>query len=207
MEFPEQEDIALNQEEFMFGDDLLVAPRVWEFVGNYSITLPKGDWYDFWTGARVNAGKFDVNPPLETLPVYVRAGSVIPEEPVVQNVDEKPQGPLKLNVYPGPNCHGTLYADDGNTFAYQKGETLRLDFSCQAEGDHLTVDISSPKGPYHPWFDDVQLKIYGVSGAVKNVTADSRPISGWKVNAGTLTIPAIKWASAAHHFSVDLGAK
>jgi alpha-glucosidase len=138
------------------------------------------------------------------LPVYVRAGSVIPEQPVVQNTDETPQGPLTLNVYPGSQCHGSLYADDGNTLAYQKGDVVRVNFTCEASADHVDIDISAPVGSYQPWFHDVQLNILGVSGRVTSITADSRPMSGWKMRSGVLTLPAIKWASASHSFRVAM---
>lgn len=203
LEFPDQSSVALNDQEFMFGQSLLVAPRVWPFVGEYTVTLPAGDWYDFWTGAKTGGGKsLSMNPGLDLLPVYVRAGSIVPEQPVVQDTDETPQGPLTLNVYPGPHCQGSLYADDGNTLAYQRGETLRIDLTCAAAADHIDVDISSSKGPYQPWFHEVQLNLYGIGENVSSVSADSRPLSGWKVKSGILTLPAIPWAHAGHHFTV-----
>jgi alpha-glucosidase len=203
LEFPDQANVALNDQEFMFGDDLLVAPKVWPFTDDYPVTFPAGEWYDFWTGAKISGHELKVNPGLETLPVYVRAGGMIPEQPVVQNTDEKPQGPLLLNVFPGSPCRGTLYADDGNTLAYQKGAMLRINFDCQVSPDHVDIDLSAPAGSYQPWFHDVQLSIYGVSGKVASVTADSRPLSGWKLNSGVITLPAIQWGSAAHHFTVN----
>jgi alpha-glucosidase len=204
LEFPDQTTVALNDQEFMFGDSLLVAPKVWPFTGEYTVTLPEGEWYDFWTGKKTTGQTLQVNPGLDTLPVYVRAGSVIPEQPVVQNTDETPQGPLTLNVYPGSQCHGSLYADDGNTLAYQKGDVVRVNFTCEASADHVDIDISAPVGSYQPWFHDVQLNILGVSGRVTSITADSRPMSGWKMRSGVLTLPAIKWASASHSFRVAM---
>jgi len=202
LEFPDQPSVALNDQEFMFGDDLLVAPKVWPFLDPYTITFPTGDWYDFWTGAKISAQTLSVNPGLDTLPVYVRAGSIIPEQPVVQDTDETPQGPLVLNVYPGPQCHGSIYTDDGNTLAYQKGETLRMNFTCEVAVDHLDVDLSAATGSYRPWFQEVQLKIYGVTEQISNVAADSRTLTGWEMKSGVLTLPAIKWAPAAHHLRI-----
>ncbi len=208
LEFPDQPNVALNDEEFMFGDSLLVAPRVWDFAGSYSVSLPAGDWYEFWSGTRVPGGRnLEVNPSLGTLPVYVRAGSIIPQQPLVQDVDETPHGPLALSVYPGPQCHGSLYADDGNTLAYQKGESLRASFGCAATTDSVAVDISAPTGTYHPWFEDLQLDIYGVSGSVQRVLVDSQPVTGWKVESGMVWLPPLKWANASHHVAVELGSK
>lgn len=203
LEFPDQANIALNDQEFMFGDDLLVAPKAWPFTDEYTVTFPAGEWYDFWTGTKISAHELKVNPSLETLPVYVRAGSIIPEQPVVQDTDQTPQGPLVVNVFPGSPCQGSLYADDGNSLAYQKGNLMRVTFSCQASADHVDVDISAPSGPYRPWFRDVQLTIYGVTGNVASVSADSRPLSGWKLKSDVITLPPVQWGSAAHHFTIS----
>src|SRR5579864_4509875 len=148
----------------------------------------------------------EVNPGLDTLPVYVRAGSIIPEQPVVQNTDEIPQGPLTLNVYPGPQCHGSLYADDGNTLAYEHGDIVRVSFTCEAKSDRIDVSISAPDGLYEPWFHEAQINIYGVTQNVSSVTADSRSLMGWTQKSGVLTLPAIKWTATPHHFSVAMTA-
>jgi alpha-glucosidase len=134
----------------------------------------------------------------------VRGGSIIPEQPVVQDTDETPQGPLRLNVYPGPQCDGSLYADDGNTLAYQKGDTVRANFTCQASADHVDIDLSAPAGPYQPWFHAVQLNVFGVSGKVTSVTADSQPMSGWRARLGVVTLPPIKWGESAHHLRISI---
>ncbi len=208
LEFPGQARVAGNDEEFMFGRSLLVAPKVWSFTDPYFVALPDGDWYDYWTGAKITGEhSLKVDPPLGTLPVYVRAGSIIPQQPVVQNVDETPHGPLILRVYPGPQCQGGLYMDDGNTLAYQKGQTMRVSFTCDASADHVNVEISAPTGPYRPWFKDVQLEIYGVSGNVKSVSADGHPITGWKSGANVVTLPALAWSGTAHNIRVETSAK
>ena len=206
-EFPEEETLAINGEEFMFGSSLLVAPKVWPFLDPYLVTLPKGDWYDFWTGSRMDGGKtISVDPPLDTLPVYVRAGSILPQQPVIQHVGETPQGPLALHVYPGPQCGGDLYMDDGNTLAYQRGETLRIHFGCSAEPGSVKVDIAAAQGPYQPWFKDVQIFVYGVAGKPANVTLDGKAISSWSQKAGTVSISGIPWSASGHTVVVNLAA-
>jgi alpha-glucosidase len=217
LEFPDQTNLALNDEEFMFGDSLLVAPKVWDFTAKYFVSLPTGDWYDFWTGSKVSGRILELNPGFDTLPVYVRAGSIIPLQPVVQNVEETPRGPLVLSVYPGPQCHGSIYADDGNTLAYQRGQNLHVDFTCELKADRLDVDISAPIGQYQPWFSDLQLEIYGVGGTttttttttttIKKITADSQDLSGWKLKSGVLVLPSLKWAKTNHHVSVEFASK
>ena len=203
LQFPGDSSLATNDEEFMLGDSLLVTPKVWEFVAPYEVTLPQGDWYDYWTGDKVSGGKkTKLDPPLDTLPVYVRAGAIIPHQPVVQYVGDPPPGPLELRVYPGPDCRGDLYMDDGNTLAYQRGEFARVYFTCQAEANGLRVDLSAPQGPYRPWFQEVQVVIYGASGKVIQVTVDSKPVSNWKAEAGTIILPSFAESGQGHGISV-----
>jgi alpha-glucosidase len=207
LEFPGEPNLAINDEEYMFGDSLLVAPKVWEFTGNYSVSLPAGEWYDFWTGAKVAGNRIDVTPALDMLPVYVRAGSIIPEQPVVQHVEETPRGPMVLNVYPGPQCHGSLYADDGNTLAYQHGDSLHVDFTCEVKADHMDIDLSAPTGHFQPWFKEIQMAIHGVKANTGRVSVDSGDAQTVKVNSNLLMVPPFKWAQTAHHVRVEFGDK
>ena len=133
--------------EFLLGPSLLVAPQPFaETLDDYVVSFPKGDWYDFWTGlkatipppepsiveisndiaktgrARSTHSGLSFHPTLDTLPVYVRGGSILPLQPLVQSTDETPSGPLELRVYPGQQCRGSVYLDDGHTFRYQQGE-------------------------------------------------------------------------------------
>jgi alpha-glucosidase len=203
MEFPTETALATNGEEYMFGAGLLVAPKVWPFLGPYDVILPKGDWFNYWTGEKVAGGRtIPVEPPLDTLPVYVRAGTILPQQPVVQNVDETPKGGLELRVYPGPDCHGDLYADEGNTLAYQRGEFLRAHFTCAAEPDHVNVHFSKAEGPYRPWFKDVQLTVYG-AGRVRDVSMDGKPTKNWTIQAGTVTLEGIPWTGVPHDVQIE----
>jgi alpha-glucosidase len=212
LDFPDDPTFATSDEEYMFGDSILVAPKVWEFPAPYEVKLPKGDWYNYWTGEKLAGGQsMNVDPPLDTLPVYVKGGAIIPQQPVVQYVGETPNGPLELRVYPGPDCRGELYVDDGNTFAYQHGEYMRTHFSCEAAPDHVELKMSAPEGPYRPWFKEVQVVVYGaaekVGHAVLEVKVDRNTVSNWKVEGNTVTIPSFAWSAAAHAIRVDYAAK
>ena len=199
LEFPTDPVFETNQDEFMFGNSFLVAPKVWEFAAPYDVVLPKGDWYNYWTGERVaGGGKVKVDPPLDTLPVYIRGGSIIPQQPVVQYVEEPPQGPLELRVYPGPDCRGELYADDANTLQYQRGQFMRAEFTCELAPDHLDVEISAPEGPYQPWFKDAQILAYGLPGKIREVSVDGKLISKWEFDGGAVRLPEFPLAQFSH---------
>ena len=182
LEFPETiSGFGSLDSEFLLGPSLLVAPQpLAETMDDYTVSLPKGQWFDFWTGAkaaapppepsiaeRVKAG-VDANfpeppkihPTLDTLPVYVRGGSVIPLQPAIQNTDEVPNGPLELRVYPGPDCRGSIYLDDGHTFRYQKGEFLRQAFTCESAANSIRVHFGAREGTYAPWWKNFEVVIY-----------------------------------------------
>jgi alpha-glucosidase len=207
MEFPRETTLATNGEEYMFGSGLLVAPKAWPFVEPYEVPLPKGDWFNYWTGEKLSGGQaLKVDPPVDTLPVYVRAGTILPQQPVVQNVDETPKGPLEVRVYPGPECRGDLYQDDGNTFAYQKGDYVRIRFTCEASTEKVSVHISAAQGPYHPWFKDMQVMVYG-AGKAQDVVVDGKPVKNWKAEGGAVTLDPFLWTSAAHDVEVRYATK
>ncbi len=180
LEFPNDLSVQTNDTEFMFGSSLLVAPKTTEMLDRLSIHQTAGNWFDYWTGERVpGGGDVVVNPPLDLLPVYVREGSIIPRQPLVQNVSEKPQGRLELRVYPGPNCQGTIYADDGETFAYQRGVFQRTTITCAADGSR--IEISAPEGSYQPWWSEFTVTVVGPfpQTPVRAVSpADAKPLSG-----------------------------
>jgi alpha-glucosidase len=202
LEFSDDATLATNATEFMFGSNLLVAARLWPFVGPYEVILPKGDWTNYWTGEHLAGGRtIKIDPPMDTLPVYVRAGTILPEQPVVQNVDETPHGSLELKVYPGPNCAGAIYQDDGNTFNYQKGEFLRQAFTCEASSNALKIHLAEPAGTFHPWFHDLKFTVYSTNKPT-SVTLDGKPIKSWKSGASALTIEGAPWTPAAHDLEI-----
>jgi len=185
LEFPDASsdrhpiDIDLNaSSEFMLGPDLLVAPPQFpDELDDYTIEFPTPVWYDFWSGEKVNLPPPDppvpgapdrsmrfstrVSSSLSRLPVYVRAGSILPIEPLVESTEEIPSGPLTLRIYPGDNCSGQLYLDDGKTFAFKKGKFLREFFGCEVSGDTMRLKIGARQGTYPAWWKDIRVEIYG----------------------------------------------
>src|SRR5262249_16903105 len=149
--------------EYLFGRDLLVAPRETEMQDNLQISLPPGEWYDFWTGKKAIPGKeIQVNPALDEVPVFARAGAIIPQQPVVQFTAQKPDGPLHLLVYPGDDCRGSVYLDDGVSLKYKSGEYLRVNYTCQMSAEGVSVRISPPQGTFSSWWSQVRLVIFGI---------------------------------------------
>lgn len=122
MDFPSDSTARNLKDEYMFGHAFLVAP-VTSYKGrSREVYLPPGTvWYDFWTGRSVSPGSQEVSAPYDSIPLYVRAGSIIPFGPEIQYIGEKPQDPITLYVYAGADGDFTLYEDDGLTYDYEKG--------------------------------------------------------------------------------------
>ncbi|HEV3031918.1 MAG TPA: DUF5110 domain-containing protein, partial [Polyangia bacterium] len=131
--------------------------------------------------------------------VLVRGGAIIPHQPLVQSTSETPKGPLELRVYPGADCRGSLYLDDGASFKYQKGEYLRLGFSCQQDGEagkSISVKTSAAEGSYTPWFQSLAIVVHGAPSAPRQVTAGGEPSRNFRYDKAkktvTVTVPYAK---------------
>jgi len=185
MEFPADRSIRTNGDEFMFGPDLLVAPKTLETLDDYDVTLPTGDWFDFWSGAKVTGNQVHEHPQLDVLPVFVRAGSILPMQNVVQNTQEIPQGPLQIRIYPGSACRGSLYMDDGHTFNFKHGQFLRIGFTCQTSPDGVSIIAGKQEGDFTPWFKQVEYSIFGVDHRPSAVTLNGVAQSGWSYDSTT----------------------
>ncbi len=178
--------------EFLFGPDLLIAPaRYPDEVQNYEVTFPPEPWYDFWTGKEVAqspaAGPGEdalqttiVTPALDVLPVFAKGGSVIPMQALVQSTEQAPDGPLELRVYPGPNCHGSLYDDDGVSLSYERGDYLRVAYTCESSPRQITLRISAQQGSYPAWWKKIQVSIFGWHPEQVQAELDGKPIAGAK---------------------------
>jgi alpha-D-xyloside xylohydrolase len=108
----------------MFGPALLIAPVTEQGATSRKVYLPAGtDWYNFWTNERIRGGhRITVSAPIDTIPIFVRAGSILPLGAAIESTDEK-QAIASLRVYPGANGDFTLYSDDGTTYAYETGKS------------------------------------------------------------------------------------
>jgi alpha-glucosidase len=171
LEFPEYDLHDVEGRLFLLGPDLLVQPKLDETVDGLDVFVPPGTWYDYWTGERLSGIETrKTTPTLSDLSVLVRGGAIVPQQAVVQSTSETPKGPLELRVYPGADCHGSLYVDDGISFNYEKGEFLRLALSCLEVTGSVRVTTAPVEGSYVPWFSSLAFVVYGVPSPPKQVT-------------------------------------
>jgi alpha-glucosidase len=190
-DFPGAIHSSCNQDlAFTLGGRLLVAPSPNpESPQPYDVCLPAGGWYDYWTGlvvpgqatAATNAPiqsatqaaavapaqaelKVHEVPRLDVLPVFVRAGTILPRQPLIQSTSQTPVGPLELDVYPGDDCTGVLYLDDGHSLGYTRGDFLRQGLRCTVTREGLALHFLSREGRYAPWWHSIAVTVHGWAG-------------------------------------------
>src|SRR5262249_42201419 len=141
MDFPADPVVRNIADEYMFGPALLVSP-VYEYGAKVrDVYLPAGEsWYDFYTADQVNGGThIKAPPPPQRIPLYVRAGSIIPVGPEIQYTGEKAGAPITLYVYTGRDGNFTLYEDGGVDYGYEKGEFSTLGITYDEKRGELTI--------------------------------------------------------------------
>ena len=122
LDFPNDPKVADLRDEYMFGPAFLVAPVTEQGATSRQVYLPAGtDWYNYWTDERVKGGQtIAVQAPIDTIPLFVRAGSIVPLGAPVESTHEA-QAIASVRVYPGADGSFTLFSDDGKTYAYEQG--------------------------------------------------------------------------------------
>jgi alpha-glucosidase/alpha-D-xyloside xylohydrolase len=140
LHYPDDPRAVERGDEFLWGRDILVAPVTEPGAVSRSLYLPRGEWYDFWDETRVEGGRMVTRAvDLQTIPLYVRAGSVLPMGPPRQFTAESAEGPLTLNVYTGADGDSVVYEDDGVSFDFEKQQAMRLRCRWDDSRRQLTV--------------------------------------------------------------------
>lgn len=150
MDFRADPEVVGIGDQFLFGPSLLVNPVSVRGATTRSVYLPRrhaddeggagSGWYDFWTGKHLTGGqRIEAAAPYESLPLYVKAGSILPMGPELQYTSEKPADPLTLWVYTGADAHFELYEDDGVSYAYEKGAFATIPIRWDEKAGVLTI--------------------------------------------------------------------
>jgi len=152
--------------EYLFGRSILVAPVTKPEVTTWPVYLPAGtSWVDFWTGEKVNGGQtVDKEVPKDIIPMYVKAGSILPWGPSVQYSGEKKWDNLEVRVYPGANGKFTLYEDENDNYNYEKGKYSLIEFYWNDAQKQLT--ISDRKGQFTGMLASRRFKVCLVTPGV-----------------------------------------
>ncbi len=166
LEFQNDPNVLDKDLQYMFGGALLVAPIVAEKKVSRSVYLPAGEWIDYWNDQVYRGPKeMAYTSPLEQIPLFVRTGSIIPMQPPMHYVGEKPVDPLILHIYPKGKSHFTLYEDDGETEAYRGGAFSETPFEVEQGQSAVKIEIGKSEGTYQGKRHQRSylLKLHGVS--------------------------------------------
>lgn len=175
LDYPDDPQAVGQNYEFLFGDDLLVAPVVKSDEREWDVYLPRGVWYDFWTDQRYTGPRHvNVEAPLDRVPVFVRGGAIIPTQQVVEYTDQAPVDPLTFEIYPAGNSTREYYEDDGLSFDYQRGVVLREQVSSGERDDTVALHLSAREGSYTPPARSLMFKVHAVRTRPRKVEINGR---------------------------------
>jgi alpha-glucosidase len=188
MEFPDDPQVANLTDQWLMGKGLMAAPVLTASSGTAdeatgtkrSVYFPKASWYTFGANTlRTGGTRADMVVPWEEIPVFVRAGTILPLAPVIQHTDDLPGGPLGLQIYPGANATFTMAEDDGQTTAYKTGQERHVTFTWDDTTRTLSWKI---EGPYRGKgiFKDMKVTVFDPKGVLsRNASLESSGTMTW----------------------------
>ncbi|HEV2912492.1 MAG TPA: TIM-barrel domain-containing protein [Pyrinomonadaceae bacterium] len=196
----QNDESTLNlDDQFMVGRDLLVAPILKPDQTQRLVYLPEGTWFDYWTGKKYTGGTMiRADAPLETVPMYVRGGAIIPMGPEMSYTNEKPVDPLSFMIYADEKgrAEAALYEDDGSSPAYRQGAFRRTRITVSPVNGGFQINTSAPEGTYDPGRRNLQL-VFANATSVRQVSLDGKSLgasartaqgNGWYREGEGLTI-------------------
>ena len=190
--YPDDRRTYSLDDQFLLGDALLAAPVGRPGQVSRRVYLPGGAWYDFWTGARC-WGEVEAAAPLELMPLYVRAGTVLPRGPVLQHTGQWPPPALRLHIYPGDG-QSWLYEDDGLSQDYHRGELRLTRFVVEMAGAGGLAVRREVEGPFDPGYGRFEICVHGLDGPPRAVRLDGRRVDvAFDAGARTACLAAGDW--------------
>jgi alpha-glucosidase/alpha-D-xyloside xylohydrolase len=147
LHYPDDPQVRGLGHQYMWGRDLLIAPVYTKGATTRDVYLPKGDWYDWWTSKRIEGGRTITRPvDLEIMPIYVRAGSIIPVDPLRQYATQPIADPTSLRIYRGASGEFMLYEDDGVSQEYLNGSGSWIRIRWNDQERRITIEPAPPEG-------------------------------------------------------------
>jgi len=158
---------AYRTDEWMFGDELLVAPILMEGQAHRGIYLPQGNWIDYFRGQKYEGGKvitYSVNPDTwSDIPLFIRQGAIIPNQDVQQYVEERPVTRIYIDVFPAAKeTTFKYYDDDGMTYSYEKGSIYEQKFSTSDDGSAVRFESTAPTGTFKSALREYEVRLHGI---------------------------------------------
>ncbi len=161
MDYPNDENTYTITRQYMFGPGMMVCPVTTKGALSQTIYFPEGEWFDYETGQQYTGRQYkSFLTPLDVLPIYIKAGAIIPMQPSMQYVDEKPVDVITLDVYPFGQSSFDMYEDDGLSLNYQKGIYATTHIESELNTIDWRITIAKPIGKYKPSTHSYFVKAY-----------------------------------------------
>ncbi len=198
-EYPEDEATYAADDEFLFGQALLVAPITRPGIEHRYVYLPSGCWFHLWTGERFDGPAHVLaHAPLGQPPVYVRSNTAVPMGPEMAHTGERPTDPLTLLLYPTNGAgESAAYEDAGDGFGYESGEYARRVVSCEESSGRITVHIGEREGSFVPQRLELRLELRGIASAPGSVTLDGEVSRRTTTRSGGILLVPLTETDAA----------
>ncbi|WP_341939472.1 glycoside hydrolase family 31 protein [Marinimicrobium sp. C2-29] len=172
LEYQDDENTHDIDDQYLFGRNLLIAPVTTKGAQTRVVYLPEGTWYGYWSGEPYEGKRYyNIVTPLEKLPIFVKAGGILPQQKVL-NLGRETADTINLEIFPGGESSYDIYDDDGKSKAYESGDYAITEVSAKEEAEQTLVSIKAPRGDYKLAERSYTLKIRRDS-APESVTEES----------------------------------
>jgi alpha-glucosidase/alpha-D-xyloside xylohydrolase len=177
LHYPDDQKCRKTGDQYLWGNDMLIAPVYEKGAIARHVYLPEGYWYDWWTNTKEAGGKTVSRiVDLSTMPIYVRAGAIIPFDPIRQYTSESVNEPTMLKVFSGANGQFTLYEDDGISQEYLKGKGSWIRITWNEQQKELTIVPGAPKG----FKNEINSRVFKIqlipANEIKTVSYKEQPL-------------------------------
>jgi hypothetical protein len=186
------------------GEQLMVCPVTTKGAKSRTVYLPEGKWVDYWSGEKFEGKKNILTlTPLAKLPIYVKAGAIIPMQPDMQYFGEKPVDPVTLDIYPSGNSSYKMYEDDGLSLKYQNGEFAQTEIRCSETSQSVTIDILPSEGKFKAADRNYKLQVH-LDKKPESVTSEDVAVINWNFYPEKKTLGLTVAKKSAEKISVKI---
>jgi alpha-glucosidase len=182
--YPDDLNTYNIDDQYFFGDQLLVCPVTEKGAKTRTLYLPEGEWTDYWSGERYTGKKYIITKtPLDKLPIFVKAGAIITMQPDMQYSNQNPINLVALDVYPSGSSSTKFYEDDGLSLGYQKGEFAQTEITANETSESVILEILASKGNYVVADRNYNFHVH-LDKKPTAVSSSDRLLTDWTYNQG-----------------------